>query len=68
MSNARSVEMSNPVVLWWLVLVEGITAIFVSILSFLRPAATTILLIQFHGLYWLITGIFSIISLIWNRQ
>jgi uncharacterized membrane protein HdeD (DUF308 family)/predicted flap endonuclease-1-like 5' DNA nuclease len=53
---------------WWLVLVEGIAAILVGILLFARPAATIIVLIQFLGIYWLITGIFSIISLIWDRS
>ena len=68
MANASAVEAQKSMVPWWLVLIEGIAAIIIGILLFLRPAATTIILIQFLGIYWLITGIFSIISLIWDRS
>jgi uncharacterized membrane protein HdeD (DUF308 family)/predicted flap endonuclease-1-like 5' DNA nuclease len=67
MTSQSSVAVEEPGIPWWVVLIEGIAAIILGIFLFLRPAATTIVLIQFLGIYWLITGIFSIISLIWNR-
>jgi uncharacterized membrane protein HdeD (DUF308 family)/predicted flap endonuclease-1-like 5' DNA nuclease len=68
MANQNINKFENPVVPWWLVLIEGIAAIILGILLFLRPAATMIMLIQFLGIYWLITGIFSIVSLFWDRS
>ncbi len=67
MSNTSTVEMENSGIPWWLVLIEGIAAIILGVLLFMRPAATTIILIQFLGIYWLVTGIFTIISLLWDR-
>lgn len=67
MSTVNRVETQTPSIPWWLVLIEGIAAIIIGILLFARPAATTLLLIQFLGIYWLITGIFTLISLIWDR-
>jgi uncharacterized membrane protein HdeD (DUF308 family)/predicted flap endonuclease-1-like 5' DNA nuclease len=48
---------------WWLVLIEGIAAIVVGLLLLTQPAVTTVVLVQLLGLYWLISGIFSIISI-----
>ena len=48
---------------WWLILIEGILAIFVGILLFTNTAATTIFLVQVLGIYWLIKGIFVLISI-----
>lgn len=68
MSDTNIAEVENPGLPWWLVLIEGIAAIILGLLLFMRPAATTIVLIQFLGFYWLITGIFSVVSLIWDRS
>lgn len=57
----------GPTVPWWLVLIEGIFAIILGILFFTQPAATLLIMIQFLGVYWLITGIIALISLFWNR-
>jgi uncharacterized membrane protein HdeD (DUF308 family) len=48
---------------WWLILVEGVLAIIVGILLFTSTAQTMVGLIVFLGLYWLIKGIFDIISM-----
>ena len=68
MSNTRTLEAEYSEVPWWLVLIQGIVAIILGILLFVRPTTTMIILIQFLGIYWLITGIFSIASLIWDRS
>jgi uncharacterized membrane protein HdeD (DUF308 family) len=52
---------------WWLVLLTAISAIITGVLLFIRPAATLIILIQFLGIYWLVSGIFTLVSLIWDR-
>jgi len=48
---------------WWLVLIEGIAAILIGFFLLISPATTTIVIVQFLGFYWLISGIFSIISI-----
>jgi uncharacterized membrane protein HdeD (DUF308 family) len=53
---------------WWLVLLWGILAIIMGLLFFLRPAASAGIMIQFLGIYWLVTGVFSIVSILWDRS
>jgi uncharacterized membrane protein HdeD (DUF308 family) len=53
---------------WWLVLLWGILAIIMGLLFFLQPAASAGILIQFLGIYWLVTGVFSIVSILWDRS
>ena len=48
---------------WWLILIEGILAIIIGILLFTSTAQTLTALVVFLGLYWLIKGIFDIISM-----
>jgi uncharacterized membrane protein HdeD (DUF308 family) len=48
---------------WWLVLLEGISLIILGILLLLKPGMTTIVFIQFLGIYWLVAGLFKIISI-----
>jgi uncharacterized membrane protein HdeD (DUF308 family) len=48
---------------WWLLLLEGVAAIIVGILLFTSTQKTVIVLVQFVGLYWLIRGIFDIVSI-----
>jgi uncharacterized membrane protein HdeD (DUF308 family) len=47
---------------WWVVLLEGIIGILVGLFLLYRPAATTILLIQLLGVFWLAEGILSVIG------
>jgi uncharacterized membrane protein HdeD (DUF308 family) len=48
---------------WWLVLLEGIALIVLGILLLLKPGMTAVIFIQFMGIYWLVGGIFKIISI-----
>jgi uncharacterized membrane protein HdeD (DUF308 family) len=52
---------------WWLVLLEGLTALIIGIFLFARPVGTTIFLVQVLGWYWLITGVLSLVSLFMDR-
>jgi len=53
---------------WWLVLLEGIALIILGVLLLLKPGMTTIVFIQFLGIYWLVAGIFKIISIFLDRS
>jgi len=48
---------------WWVVLIEGIAAIIIGILLLANPRATTVVLIQFLGIYWFIIGIIDIVRI-----
>jgi uncharacterized membrane protein HdeD (DUF308 family) len=49
---------------WWVVLLEGIIAIVIGLFLLYQPVATTILLIQILGIFWLATGIVSVIGVL----
>ena len=53
---------------WWLVLLEGIALIILGALLLLKPGMTTIVFVQFLGIYWLVAGIFKIISIFLDRS
>ena len=53
----------NYQVPWWLVLIQGISALVIGIFLLTAPLATTFFLIQFLGIYWLIGGIFQIVAI-----
>jgi len=48
---------------WWVVLIEGIAAIIIGILLLVNPRITTVVLIQFLGIYWFIVGIIDIVRI-----
>jgi uncharacterized membrane protein HdeD (DUF308 family) len=48
---------------WWLVLLEGIAALILGILLLTDTAATVAVVVQFLGFYWLIDGIFRLVSI-----
>jgi len=48
---------------WWVLLLQGIAAVVLGVLLFARPGVTTLILVQFVGWYWLVTGIFGLATL-----
>lgn len=50
----------NPNV-WWLFLLQGISAIILGFLLITQPASTTAVIVVFVGAYWLVSGIFSVV-------
>ena len=48
---------------WWASLVQGIFSILIGLLLLTNPAATITVIVQFIGIYWLVTGIFSLVSI-----
>ena len=52
-----------PLVPWWLILIEGVLAIIIGILLVTNPRATTAVLVQVLGIYWLVAGIVKIVSI-----
>ena len=60
---SNAVARSERIMPWWVVLLEGIAAVIIGISLLATPLKTTAFLIQVLGWYWLITGIFSIVSI-----
>jgi len=47
---------------WWLVLLQGIAAVIIGVLLLTQPGATLFTVVLFLGVYWLISGLFELIS------
>ena len=54
---------SGPLLPWWLVLIQGIVLLILGIYLLTTPYQTLLVLVWFIGAYWLISGIFALISL-----
>jgi uncharacterized membrane protein HdeD (DUF308 family) len=52
---------------WWMTLIAGIAMIFVGLLLLSAPAATTAVLVQLLGWYWLVDGILRLVSIFLDR-
>jgi len=48
---------------WWVILIQGVFSVLIGLLLLISPGVTTFVLIQFLGFYWLISGIFGIVSI-----
>lgn len=48
---------------WWVILLQGIAGVIIGILLLLQPVPSTVLLVQLLGIYWLVGGIFEIVSI-----
>ena len=64
---ATTMENTNRQVPWWVVLLQGIFAIILGILFLTAPGMSLVITIQFLGIYWFISGIFSIVSIFIDR-
>jgi uncharacterized membrane protein HdeD (DUF308 family) len=54
-------------VAWWVVLIQGIAAMILGLFFLFQPGMTSIVLIQFVGIWWLFTGVLAIIQLFRDR-
>ena len=53
---------------WWLVLVLGIATLILGLFLVTSPGMTTAVLVVFLGVYWLITGVVTLVSLFVDRS
>jgi uncharacterized membrane protein HdeD (DUF308 family) len=60
-----TVDQSNQPIgtAWWLLLLEGAAAIVVGLLLLTSPGASTVIIVQILGIYWLIAGLFALVSI-----
>ena len=52
---------------WWVVFVQGIAAVILGLFLLARPAITVLVLVQFIGVWWLLTGVLALVHLFWDR-
>ena len=52
----------------WLNMVLGIAGIVIGLLLLLAPGASSVVIVQLVGLWWLISGVGSLVSLAWDRR
>lgn len=57
----------KPPIQWWLVLIQGIATLLIGIFLLTDPFQTARVIVFYVGLYWLITGILSIIRIFTDR-
>ncbi len=62
-SDSSAFAMETKAMPWWLILIEGVSAIIIGIMLFTSTVQTMAVLVVFLGLYWLIKGIFDLISM-----
>lgn len=54
--------------MWWIPLIGGIAAIILGLLLLSAPAMTTATLVVFLGIYWLVAGIVSIVTIFTRKD
>jgi len=55
--------MSGTTSTWWIVLLEGIVTLIFGLLLLFSPTMALLILVQFVGSYWLISGLFAIVEI-----
>lgn len=68
MSALRVSRSETAPVPWWMVMLEGIALVILGILWLAFPKMTTVIVMQFLGLYFLSVGIFEIIGIFHDRS
>ena len=53
---------------WWIPLIQGIAAIILGILLWTNPAQTAVTLVMFLAIYWVISGVISLLRLFVDRS
>lgn len=48
---------------WWILLMQGIASLILGVLLVISPGMTTLIVVQFLGVYWLVSGMFSLIRI-----
>jgi hypothetical protein len=48
---------------WWVVLIQGILSILIGVLLLASPGMTVLVLVQFLGIYWLVGGVLTLVSI-----
>lgn len=64
----RAVEYEVLQVPWWLVVLEGVFAVIIGLFLLFSPVVTTITLVQILGIFWILGGVLTLLSLLVDRE
>jgi len=53
---------------WWATLTQGLFSVIIGLMLLTNPGATILVIVQFIGIYWLVTGVFSIAGIFIDRS
>lgn len=53
---------------WWVTLLQGLFSIIIGLLLLLSPGMTVLALVQLLGIYWLVSGLLSLVSIFVDRH
>ncbi len=53
---------------WWIILIQGILSIIIGLLLLLSPGLTVLVMVQLLGIYWLVGGVLSLVSIFVDRH
>jgi uncharacterized membrane protein HdeD (DUF308 family) len=59
---------SNHDFAWWIILLQGILSIIIGGLFLVSPGMSVVVLVQFLGIYWLVGGMLSLVSIFIDRN
>ena len=59
---------SNHDFAWWIILIQGILSIIIGGLFLASPGMSVVVLVQFLGIYWLVGGVLSLVSIFVDRN
>jgi len=65
-ASARTAPVADDVP-WWLGVVQGIALLVLGLLCLAAPGKALFVVVQLAGIYWLVTGILGLVSLIGDR-
>lgn len=57
----------KPPIQWWLVLIQGITTLLIGIFLLTDPVLTSRMIVFYIGIYWLVTGVLSLVRIFTDR-
>ena len=57
----------KPPIQWWLVLIQGIATLLIGIYLLMDPVTTSRMIVFYIGLYWIITGVLSLVRIFTDR-
>ena len=52
---------------WWIPLIQGVAAVIIGILLWTNPAQTAATLVLFLAIYWIVSGVMSLVRLLVDR-
>lgn len=57
----------KPPIQWWLVLIQGIATLLIGIFLLTDPVLTSHMIVFYIGIYWLVTGVLSLVRIFTDR-